>query len=806
MAESKTSFNAGIWSENLYGRYELPKYLHHAREAKNFVILPHGPATICPGFQYITEVRDSEEYARIIPFEYSAQEAYILVFNDAYIRFLYLGGLVQTVDSDTKLLLHFGGPDRSTTITDSGDTGHTVTASGGAKVRTNMKKFGTGSCRFDGTNAKLTIPDHADFNFGSGTFTIDFWVKFVDLPSDGDNIPLFHQYASGSSQQRFHLRNVSGTYNLKFVSDDSYAGGNQTVDEDWSGVTTNTWYHIALIRGWGGNANDVAICVDGSILGSATTLTETTLPNVAASVEIGTASSYTPHDMYGWIDEYRVSKGVARWTANFTPPTTEYPAGDSTGTTYELSQAYTDEQIRALDYTQSADIMYLTHRDVAQRKLTRSAINSWSNDAVSFTNPPAAWTSSSSNGYPAAVTFFDDRSVWGGNNSSPDTIWFSEVGNYEKVGLGSSSATADGPFSLNLSARKVNEINWLASGRRLLAGTGGAEWWLSGPSDSEPITYSDKIARKDSDWGSSNVKPVEIGDTVFYIQKNKNTIREMQWDDTQSKYASRNLSVLADHLFKGYEIQEMAFQQSPYQILWCIRDDGVLLGLTYMPEHEVLAWHYHMTDGEFESCAVIPGTDYEDHLYVVVKRTIDGSIKRYVERLNSFTDITALADAKINHSGLTYEGTATTTISGLDHLEGETVAILADGVVVDNKTVSSGSITLDAAAEKVHIGLGFNADLETHDMGAQDQREGSMVGRIKRITNTIIDLKDSQGGQFGPDADNLNDIHYDDTTALSSGPTDDMEFPGGHSKTATVFIRQSDPLPITVRAITVEFE
>ena len=141
----------------------------------------------------------------------------------------------------------------------------------------------------------------------------------------------------------------------------------------------------------------------------------------------------------------------------------------------------------------------------------------------------------------------------------------------------------------------------------------------------------------------------------------------------------------------------------------------------------------------------------------------------------------------------------------LDHLEGESVAVLADGVVVTGKTVSSGSITLSTAASKVHVGLAYTPEFETLEAVAQNDK-GSLQGVIKRITNVSFSLINSMGGVFGPDSSTTDPIPYDDETALFTGWTRDLSFDEGFDNTSTVYIKCDEPLPMEIAAILIDLE
>jgi len=212
------------------------------------------------------------------------------------------------IDSYTKLLLHMSGADESTTFTDNGITGHTVTAEGNAQIDTAQSKFGYSSGLFDGTGDYIDIPDHADWDFGANPFTIDFWVRFNSVVSS----------------QTFYSQRVDATHRvlLYWHSDGAiiYYSNNGSYSISFNGSwspSVNIWYHTALIRGWGGVTGDFALCIDGNAVGTDSDID--TVADVAANVNIGRAYADTD-EFNGWIDEFRVSQGVARWTENFNPP------------------------------------------------------------------------------------------------------------------------------------------------------------------------------------------------------------------------------------------------------------------------------------------------------------------------------------------------------------------------------------------------------------------------------------------------------------------------------------------------------
>ena len=292
-----------------------------------------------------------------------------------------------------------------------------------------------------------------------------------------------------------------------------------------------------------------------------------------------------------------------------------------------------------------------------------------------------------------------------------------------------------------------------------------------------------------------------VGKQTLYLQEKGGKVRSLGYSFADDAFVGTDLTILSAHLFDGHAIVDWAYQEAPYSCVWAIRSDGTLLGLTYLPEHEVAAWHRHDTDGTFESICTVSEDDV-DALYVVVNRTIGEATKRFIERMDD-RDWTSIEDAFFVDCGLTYDGAAATTISGLDHLEGETVSILADGFVHPQRTVSSGSITLNRAYSTVHIGLPYISDMETLEVNASG---GNILDRSKLINSVGLIVEDTVTVLAGPDADHLHEYKgrstevYGAPSSLKDGL---LEIPitATWSKQGRVFVRNTNPLPVSILAI-----
>lgn len=410
-------------------------------------------------------------------------------------------------------------------------------------------------------------------------------------------------------------------------------------------------------------------------------------------------------------------------------------------------------------------------------------------------------------GWPFTVCFDnDDRLVFGGNNSEPQRLWGSVIGDYYNHETNPNED--DKAWKHRIGGLKVNVIRSLLSAKRLMVFTSGGEWQFGGDEVTTPF-YAPRS--KETMHGSIHVQPIEFGNGAIFLQRPGKTLRYLQYEDVLDRYIGNNLSLWADHLLENNMVISMAYQQNPNQVIWLIRDDGVLLSLTILPEQEVIGWAKHTTDGGFEDVAVIPGDD-EDEVWVIVKRLINGSEKRYVERLDPSFKEDESENAFFVDSGLTYDGSPTTTITGLDHLEGKEVAILADGATVPSKTVSSGSITLDSPASVVHVGLPYESDLETLNIDVP-LSTGTIQGMVKKITEVTVRFHKTFGGWIGPDEDHLKEMKFWTSPPYLAGEpvplfTGDkkMSMTGGYNENGRVFIRQQDPLPMTVLGVISEVE
>ena len=426
---------------------------------------------------------------------------------------------------------------------------------------------------------------------------------------------------------------------------------------------------------------------------------------------------------------------------------------------------------------------------------------------------------STTTGFPSCVTFFEQRLVFAGTTNQPQTIFFSKSGDYENMDANIGGTVADDDAIIyTIASNQVNAIRFMTATRTLIIGTAGGEFTVSGGGTDSAITPTNILIKKQSNHGAANVDAIAVGNATLFLQRAKRKIRELAYNFDVDGYLAPDMTILAEHVTEG-GITQMAYQQEPNQIIYAVRGDGELIGLTYQREQQVTAWHRHVFGGAFgsgkavcESVAVIPTDDTEYEVYVIIKRTINGATKRYIEVLNTF-DFTTTDNTTFNFldSQLSYSGSSTTTLSGLSHLEGQTVSILADGATHPDKVVSSGAITLDRAVTKAKVGLSYSSILQTMRLDAGSQN-GTSQGKTKRIYEITIRLYESVGVEVGESLSNMERIPF----RTSADPMDQgippftgdkaVEFRGNYDTDGFIFVRQTQPLPLTILSLYPELQ
>ena len=901
----QSNFNGGEISSLLFGRPDLDKYTTGLKTCVNFVPLIQGPVERRPGTKHMDNVKDNAAVTRLISFEFSTTQAYVIEVGNLYMRFFKDGARVH--ESDT-------------------------TISGATKAN---------PCVITDNSHGYTNGDEV---FISGV------VGMTEL--NGKNYLVANKATNTFELTDLHGNNINSTGYTTYSS----AGTASTPVELTTTYTTADLFQLKITQ--------------------------------SADVLYITHTGYTPRKLTRTSD--------IAWTItdltfldgpylNTNVETTTLGLSATSGSVTVTASAVTG--VNNGDGFLATDIGRLIRWKDAEGNWTWLTITARTNTTVvtaTIDGPNASATTATTNwrlgvwsgttGFPAAVTFHQNRLAFGGGVEYPQRLDLSISGDFENMAPTDPDETVldDGAFSITLSADNVNAIRWMADDEKgLLVGTVGGEW-VARPSDQGgTMTPSNKQAKRSSSYGSADIAPIRAGRAVLFVQNAKRKLRELAYIFEDDGFRAPDMTLVAEHL-TATGLVELAWQSEPQNVMWGCLADGTLLSMTYDRDQKVIGWARHNLGGyssagsavgsKVESVAVIPNSEGSaDEVYVVVQRYINGNTVRYVEYMvpywslttdiedaffvdsglsldlpltvsgatNAepavitvashtfsngddirFTDVTGMTQlnkatyrimsqatntfelalrtprasvisaatranpcvitavahglsdgdeigifdvlgmTEINGLGFTVANKTANTfeltginssayttytsaghihdaidstgftsyvtggkarkrvsnISGLGHLEGESVAILAEGSAHPNKTVSAGAITLDRETSKAHIGLGYNSDFETlrPDAGAKD---GTSQGKLVRIHRVIIRFFQSLGGKFGPDTSNLDNLIYrkggdamDTSVPLYTGDVEE-EWDMGYSSDAHIFIRQDQPLPMTIEAV-----
>tara|TARA_R110000803_G_scaffold131191_6_gene198514 strand:- start:503 stop:2761 length:2259 start_codon:yes stop_codon:yes gene_type:complete len=735
-----TNFTAGQLSPKLDGRTDLTKYYNGAKTLKNFTIQPHGGASRRPGTVFIHEVKDSSQEVRLIPFEFSTVQTYILEFGNEYIRFYKDKGIITESAVSISGITQANPAVVTATSHGYNNGDHVIITSVSGMVQVNGKTF---------TVANKT----------TNTFEIQ------DVDGNNVNSSSFTAYASGGSVYRIY--EISSPYAAADLSNIKFAQSSDIM------YLVHPNYAVRKLTRTGH--------------------TSWSLTEVEFNIP-----PFQPHN--GEDTTITASHTAVGATSTFT-------ASDITGINGNTGFKSTDVG-RAIHFNDGHAIITSFTSTTVVAGLVKVALGSGTAN-TDF----ALGSFSTTTGHPSCVTFFEQRLVFAGTNEEPQALFFSKVNEYENFDDGyHTSVTDTSAMFYTIASNKVNTIRFLSSQRSLIIGTTGGEFVASAGA-SQPLSPTNVQIQRQTSYGCANIDAVQVSNVTMFLQRAKRKLRELTYSFDFDSYVAPDMTILSENVTES-GIKELSYQQEPDSILWGARLDGRLIGLTYQRNEDVVGWHVHELGGSFgsdsfshvENIATVPGDVNEDDLYLVVKRTVNGNTRRYIEYLTDYNFGTSITDAFFIDSGLTYSGSATTTVSGLDHLEGETVSILADGATHPDETVSSGSVTLDRSATKIHIGLPYTSLLQTMRIEA-GAKEGVAQGQTKRIHDVTIRLLESVGVEIGSSLDNMERIPF----RSSANPMDvaiptfsgdkQVEFRGDFETDGYIYVRQTQPLPINIIGI-----
>lgn len=785
-----TNFRSGAISPRLTGRVDLPKYNEAAKTLTNMLTFPQGGVTRRSGTYYAGQSKDGGK-VRLINFEFSDEQAYVLEFGVNYIRIFKDGGIVT---------------ETTKTIT-------AATAADPVVVTASAHGYSNGDRVYITNVAGMTQLNNREFTVANKT-TNTFELSGIDGSG-------FDAYTSGGDVGK--IVEVTTTYSASDIFQINYA---QSADVLYLAHKDHEPAKLTRTSHTSWTLTDIDF-IDGPYLDENTTdttlyasaqtgsVTITASADLFSSDDVGRLIRFREvleihHDEWAANTSYadnatvRYNGHVYKHTTGSTQTSGNTPPVHLEGTeTYgALDWEYQHDgfgHVKITAYTSATSVTATVHEDEFGNSTLPDHI-------VGSGNATKRWSLGAfggDQGFPRALGFYEERLYFAGTDGRPQSIFGSKSADFENH---TPSTEDDGAINITIASDQVNVIKHLLPARFLQILTTSAEFTLSGGTGSQAVTPTNVNVLRETTFGAGDVRPLRAGNSTILIQKGGEKVREITFDLDTDGLLGIDLTILAEHIARG-GLSEMTWQQEPELILWFVRDDGDLVGLTYDRANNTIGWHEHPMGGTgtVESITSIPSGS-EDQVYLSVKRTIDGSTVRHIVYMKPINFGTDVADAFFVDSGLTYSGSATTTISSLNHLEGETVSVLADGSAHADKTVTDGKITLDRSSTKVHIGYSYNSLVETLrlEAGAED---GTSQGKIKRIHGVTARFLDSVGSEVGPNISNLDRIPFRDSSMAMDEAvpmfTGDKEisFPSGYDNDAHVVIRQTQPLPMTVLAI-----
>jgi hypothetical protein len=887
------SFAGGELSPEMFGRIDDVKFQTGAAKLRNFIAMPQGPAENRPGTSFVRAVKNSAKRTRLIPFTFSTTQTMVLELGDGYVRFhtqgatllagtgaAYSGATTYAVGS----MVSYLGNNYYCILASTGNLPTNATywyliPSAAYEIPTPYAEADLFDLHYVQSADVLTIvhPNYAPRELrrlGATTWTLSM-ILFVS--------PVAAPAAPTVTANRGRSINISGITNaaiavITTVADHNLSNGDPVEISGVLGMTEANGFWI-VHKNTPSTKLEVQSYTTGAHFNS-------TNPPVGVYTSGGSVQ-YANQSQD--LDNYYVITSIA---ANGFDESVASPSGTVnnnlhvTGASNDLTWTAVSGALRYNIYKKQNGLYgYIGQSDT----------NSFNDNNIApdmgITPPIVDPVFMSAGNYPQAVSYFEQRRVFAGTTNEPQSMWMTRSGTESDMSY-SLPVKDDDRINFRVAAREANTIRHVIPLTQLILLTSAAEWRVS-PINSDAITPTTVSVRPQSYVGASNVQPEIINNSMVYCAARGGHVRELGYSWQSNGFITGDLSIRAAHLFDNFNIVDMCYAKSPQPLLWFVSTTGKLLGLTYVPEQQIGAWHQHDTDGVFESCTVVAEGN-EDSLYVIVQRVVNGNSVRYVERMAT-RQVDLLENCFFVDAGLTYNGTnltattvtvtggttwgpadsltitastnifsafpstsdvgdaivltdalgnkyrlkilatgfATTatakvdkvlpvalratptavwafardSVSGLSHLEGKTVSILADGAVMPQVVVTGGVANLERAAVVVHVGLPYQSDLQTLPVALNI--DAFAQGRVKNVNQAWIRVFQSSGIFVGPDANKLTEAKQRTTEPYGSPPalkSDEVSvaMTPTWAQSGQIYIRQSDPLPLTIVGITTE--
>lgn len=837
------NFNAGELSPIIDARSDLKRYYSGCLTMENFLPLIEGPARSRPGEYYVGSAYSSTKESRLVNFQFSTVQGYVLEFSDLKMRVLKDGAIVVSAPGvPYELTTPYAEADLfELKMVQSADTMYIAHPDYAPRKLTR-----TGHAAWTLTVIDFAPPPTAVVNFSpNATLTL--------AATTGANIlctasaPVF---LGGDVNRQI----VSGAGKGSIISVVSTTQVRIDITQDFAAVgpiAINSWaiygsFSSSLTPSIAEPKNAVTTLTSTGSTETKSSLVSTTYRWIASGS--GTNEYYCelaaggdpgislPSKCYEnsaeMVNGSLGTLGVQQWA---------YGDNDALGfsTVYVRLSDGTDPDTKAAGYVESSVV-------VAAASIFRSTdvgsyirINGGFIKVTTFTSATSVkgqilkvltdgitastdWSLegpvwSATLGYPSAVGFYEQRLGWAGSTTYPETVWLSVSQDYENHTEDPVEVDAAISYPLRNTSGKIDAINWIMGENSLLLGTVGGISKLGATNLIDPLSSENVNHRLQTSVGSKNLDAEMINDAIIYVQKGGTVVRRLQYDANSDKYQALDLTRLAKHITKGTTdalsgIVDWDVQITPFPLVWAIRADGVLLGMLYEPaEDMVVPWFRWTTDGLFESVAVESREGYEDRVWVIVTRTINGATVRNIEYFMPHELYGDIDNSCCVDSALTYSGAAATNVTGLSHLEGKTVAVVTANPTGATTRVVSGA-TLDRplsySATKITVGLPYYPTLKP--MPIQPDLNGTgILGKKSKIIEAYAKFYQTYGGKVGSTVDDLKSIPFGTgTEAVLQEETVLLPYPDTDPslEPPTIVIQQNLPWPMTVQSIKVRVE
>jgi len=769
---TQLAFNGGEFTEFMDARVDTAKYSKGCRTLENMNVLPYGAATARPGTKFGGEIHDSTKPTRLIPFVFSDTTTFHIEFSKDAIRFWKNGALIESSPgvpyvlepysdfygdflveySDVWLMqyeqindvMYYTAPNQSLKklVREADDVWRVETEGFNAG-------FFEKSPPMDYTNTDIgktvELGVGADLPFGNRVTMTSNNFTFDDLSDAGNFIDSNEVFEFECEHEPEKKLQVSAGVNSEVII---------FTDDSWSLVTEGT----------GNFSFKISTSTNGGFM----------------------YDEYASYDVKGTIRNYSVSGSVSRPTLVKITITSVTTVGSS-AISISSSSAYQLGRAEVQDYVSPTEVEVIMYLPIPS--------NLVSTQLLKFRRQAFR----KATGFATSVLLHKNRLCLAKND-----IHLSVSGDYSNF---NSSALADTAFVIPLRKSGSPLVKWMQDLRELRVGMTSDEVVVAQENVAEGFSYKNYYARFDSSYGSLPIKPEIVNGSLLFVTNDAETLRHQIITGIENYYDANTLTTLADHILQSGVVQT-GFQRQPYPTYYAVREDGQLAVLLYEEAQNVQAWSRHVTDGMYKSVSVVPRPRGEDEVAYIIEREVDGVTKQYVEfRLPDMAKTlrdNVYSDMWFVDCGIEVEGSALTAVTGLDHLEGKEVAVLADGIAQNNKTVVAGEITLDAAADKVIVGLPYNYTLEPMMLNSSE-----VMGQSKQIAAAIVYLWRSGEGLVSVNggADSRLKTSTDFTgVGLHDGTSGKINVDADWARETSITLKGSSPLPLNVQSITLEFD